>query len=116
MSHDDKSGRARGLARRVGIDEIASSIQKHRAELIRAGIGRIVLFGSAARGQAREGSDIDLAVEPQVGVVAGGLRLAGWRNMLADLLDRDVDVVATEFLRDNVRRAVEAEGVEVFHA
>lgn len=52
MSHDDKSGRARGLARRVGIDEIASSVQKHRAELIRAGIGRIVLFGSVARGQA----------------------------------------------------------------
>lgn len=96
--------------------EIASSIANHRAELVEAGIGRIVLFGSVARGQERQGSDVDLAVEPQVGVTVGGLKLAGWTNLLADMLDRDVDVVATEFLRDDVRRSVEAEGIEVFHA
>jgi len=44
--------------------ELNGIIRRYRQELERAGIRpkRILLFGSHARGQAREGSDIDLII------------------------------------------------------
>lgn len=44
--------------------ELESTVERFRRELERLGVRpeRILLFGSHARGQAREGSDIDLVV------------------------------------------------------
>lgn len=44
--------------------ELESIVERYRRELERLGVRpeRILLFGSHARGQAREGSDIDLVV------------------------------------------------------
>lgn len=53
----------------------------------RADIRLAILFGSQARGTARDDSDIDIAVD------APGVDLLDLAAMLAQALDREVDVV-----------------------
>jgi uncharacterized protein len=64
------------------------------AEAERQGIATAYLFGSVARGTAKAGSDVDVAVlyagEPPPGLAGFGVRLAG---DLERLLGREVDVV-----------------------
>ena len=43
---------------------VARTIQENAARLRDAGIERIAVFGSVARGEDREDSDVDLLVEP----------------------------------------------------
>lgn len=60
------------------------------------------LFGSVARGDAREGSDLDLLVDLAPGAGNDLLRLAGLSEELSELLGIQVDVVAAPLLRDEV--------------
>jgi len=69
-----------------------------------AGIRRLSLFGSVARDEAREDSDVDLLVEFEQGrapTLAGLLRL---RDQLSALFDgRPVDLVTPSALRNPYR-------------
>ncbi len=71
---------------------------------------RVLLFGSWARGEAREGSDIDVAVLPVAPLPVG--LLAELREELeeASVVAR-VDVVDLREASPELRRAVEREGV-----
>jgi len=55
------------------------------------GYGRIAVFGSVARGQARIDSDIDLLVETPPG--ASSFAFVRFRRLLGDVLGREVDLV-----------------------
>jgi len=71
-------------------DQILQIIRDHRARIDSFGVKRIGLFGSAARGDAVEGSDIDLLVD--------FARTPGWevvdlREYLQGLLNAKVDLV-----------------------
>ena len=44
-------------------ERVITTLRAHEAELRRAGIRHLSLFGSVARGDAAEDSDIDLAAE-----------------------------------------------------
>lgn len=60
------------------------------------------LFGSVARGDAREDSDLDLIVDLPPGAGNELLRVAGLAEELSELLGVRVDVVAATLLRDKV--------------
>ena len=60
------------------------------------------LFGSVARGDAREDSDLDLIVDLTPGAGNELLRVAGLAEELSELLGVRVDVVAATLLRDKV--------------
>ena len=68
------------------------------------------VFGSAARGDARPDSDIDLLVDFDAERYGLG-PLAGFRAEVRDLLDRDVDVATLALLREDVRVEAEAQAV-----
>lgn len=74
------------------------------------GIRNVRVFGSAARGDARPDSDIDLLVDFDAERYGLG-PLAGFRAEVRDLLDRDVDVATLALLREDVRVEVEAQAV-----
>ena len=78
-------------------DEILRVAAQHGARNVR-------LFGSAARGEATEGSDLDFLVEmePERSL----LDLAALRNDLMDLLGREVDVVTEDGLYWLLRRKI----------
>lgn len=57
------------------------------------GLKRIYLFGSFAKGTARDDSDIDLLVEK--GKPMSLLKLSGFRQDVEETMHRPVDVVTT---------------------
>lgn len=71
------------------------------------------LFGSAARGDARESSDLDLLVDLRPGAGNELLRLAGLSEELSELLGTRVDVVAAPLLRDEVSASALKDAVAV---
>ncbi|WBL37194.1 nucleotidyltransferase domain-containing protein [Tepidiforma flava] len=77
-------------------------------------IRRIILFGSRARGDARERSDVDLAIE------APGADPVAWDDILAALDEAptllQLDVVRLEDAPEALRAAIEREGIELHHA
>ena len=78
------------------------------------GIARLALFGSTARGEAGDDSDIDLiaAYDPTRRVSL--LDIVGFERRLADLLGRPVDLVEEGCLKPRVRAAVEKDAVRAF--
>jgi predicted nucleotidyltransferase len=79
---------------RKKIHEIAS---KHGAQNIR-------LFGSLARGDGRNDSDVDLLVTMQPG--SSLLDIIAIKQDLEDVLDRKVDVVTEDSLSPYIREEV----------
>ena len=60
------------------------------------------LFGSVARGDARETSDVDLLVDLDAGAGNPFMRVAGISEELTKLLGIQVDVVTEALLREGV--------------
>jgi predicted nucleotidyltransferase len=73
------------------------------------GARRVRLFGSLARGEGREGSDVDLLVEMEEGRTL--LDLGGLQQALEELLGLPVDLVTERSLPPRVRRQVLAEAI-----
>lgn len=88
-------------------------LRRHRSAIlehaVRRGASNVRVFGSVARGDDTESSDVDLLVdlEPSVGVVG----LAGLRRELTELLDVDVDVVPSGSLKPQLRTEIEREAI-----
>ena len=83
-------------------------IETHRAE-IRAmakhrGICKVRVFGSMARGDAADQSDVDLLVTLPAG--GSGLALGGLLMDVQELLQRRVDIVTEHSLRPELRERV----------
>ena len=71
-----------------------------------AGYGRLAVFGSVARGDARPDSDIDLLVEAPEGTSSFGF--IGFKHLLEQVLGRQIDLVDYGGLKpkldDDIRR------------
>lgn len=88
-------------------------LRRRRAAVLavaaRHGATNVRVFGSVARGEDREGSDIDLLVEvaPGTGLVA----LIGLERELGVLLGARVDVVPEDGLKPSVRVTAERDAI-----
>ena len=87
-------------------DEIAAILARYAATDPR-------LFGSVARGEASDDSDVDILVQLTPGAGNPLLRVSGIAEEMSRLLGTKVDVVAPELLRDVVSAAATAESVAV---
>lgn len=75
----------------------------------RRGAHNVRVFGSVARGEDSQGSDVDLLVDLDDGV--GLVTLGGLARELSDLLGVAVDVVPADTLKRSIRDEVLAEAV-----
>ncbi|HKY31657.1 MAG TPA: nucleotidyltransferase family protein [Candidatus Polarisedimenticolia bacterium] len=92
-------------------DEALRLLGSCKADLRRFGVKSLRLFGSVARDEAAEGSDVDLLVGfDQSPTFSNFMKL---RIFLEDLLRAEVDLVTESGLRDRVRPYVEKEAVRV---
>jgi predicted nucleotidyltransferase len=75
----------------------------------RRGASNVRLFGSVARGEDSDSSDVDLLVDldERVGMVS----LIGLERELSELLGVDVDVVPAGSIKPRLRDAVAAEAI-----
>ncbi len=77
----------------------------------RYGVTRLALFGSTARGAARDDSDVDVLVA--FDGPATSQRYFGVQFYLEDLLGRPVDLVTEKALRPELRPFIEKDAVVV---
>ncbi len=84
--------------------QAAAPILKAVAE--QHGYSRLAVFGSVARQQARQGSDIDLLVEAPDGTSSFGF--IRFKQLIEDVLGREVDLIDYGGLKpkldDDIRR------------
>ena len=99
------------MSARGGLDALLSEDLSARVRELgeRYGVRRIRVFGSMARWEAQQDSDIDLLVEYQPG--HGGFAFVEFCEQVERLLGRKVDVVTERSLHPMIRERVLAQAV-----
>lgn len=96
----------------LGRNEVLSRIGAHREVLAeRFGVTSVALFGSFARDQATDASDVDILVEFET--APDWRSYFGAQAYLEALLGRSVELVTIEEVRHEIRPYVERDAINV---
>ena len=93
---------------------VIAKLREHEPELKAAGIVRLSLFGSVARGEPSSESDVDLMAEFDPAKQFSLLDMVRIENRLADILGVRVELTSERALKDRVRERVSRETVLAF--
>jgi predicted nucleotidyltransferase len=94
-------------------DAAIAKLKEHEAELKQLGVEHLYLFGSTARGEAREDSDVDLFFDHPLGSL-GLFELMDVKDATARILGRRADIMTRRSLHPALRKRIEASAVQVF--
>jgi predicted nucleotidyltransferase len=96
--------------------EAVSRLKDHRDDLLRLGITHVALFGSVARDQADELSDVDIIVDTADGRAPGLFALSRINDQLERILGRPVDVISRRGLEHTkqLKKRVAPDMIDVF--
>jgi predicted nucleotidyltransferase len=101
------------LCRGLPDTPLGRRLRRHRRAVIdtatRRGASNVRVFGSVARGDESEQSDVDLLVD--LGSDVGLVALAGLAREIGEIVGVDVDVVPAESLKPGMRAHVLAEAI-----
>lgn len=93
-------------------DSIVPILQNSLVEVKeRYHVDKLALFGSHARGDASEDSDIDILVD--FAPCADLLDLSGLKLYFEDMLGRRVDAVPRRAIREELREAILADAIDI---
>lgn len=95
-------------------DAAIEVIRAHEAELRALGVIGCTLFGSLARGEAKPGSDADVAVELDHARRVTLFDLAEVNHRLEQLLGMPVDLVSEGGLKPRFKSRIASDRVHVF--
>ena len=95
--------------KKVTIEEIKAIIEPIARKY---GVERVYLFGSYARGDVTENSDVDLRVDK--GSLKGMFALCGLYTEFEEALQMKVDVLTTGSLDDDFLRKIQKEEVLLY--
>ena len=88
-------------------------MKRHEPGFKRLGIEHLYLFGSTARGEARENSDVDLFFDHPEGSL-GLFQLMDIKEAAARVLGRETDVMTRRSLHPALKQGIEASAVQIF--
>lgn len=95
----------------LSIDQIKAAVAKVGGKY---GIKNAYLFGSYARGEANEDSDVDLIIDK--GAIRG-LQLSSFRlELIEELGGTDVDVLTTKSVRHNFLPLIQNDRILIYGA
>ena len=94
-------------------EEVIRRLQQQQADLKRLGVEHLYLFGSNARGEAREDSDVDLFFDHEKGKL-GLFELMDVKERAAGILGRKTDFMTRNSLHPRLRKRIEEAAVLVF--
>jgi len=96
--------------------QAVARLQKHRKDLGKLGIAHVWLFGSFARDQADELSDVDIVVDTEDGRAPGLFLLSRLAEYLEQILGRSVDVISRRGLEHakKLKAGIDADMIDVF--
>jgi uncharacterized protein len=95
-------------------DAILTALRAHEAELKRMGVKRLSLFGSVARGDAGEGSDVDLAAEFDPAAEVGMFKYGAIAERLRKLLRVPVDLVGEPARSARMQAQIDRDRLRVY--
>ena len=94
-------------------DDAITKLRAHEAELRQLGVEHLYLFGSTARGEAREDSDVDLFFDYD----EGSLSLFGLmevKERASEILESKADIMTRDSLHKVLRAGIEQSALRVF--
>ena len=94
-------------------DDAIAALRAHEAELKRLGIEHLYLFGSTARGEARDDSDVDLFFDHPEGSI-GLYELMDVKEDATRILWCEADIMTRRSLHRVLRQRIEASALRVF--
>jgi uncharacterized protein len=94
-------------------DDAIAKLKQHEAELRHLGVQHLYLFGSTARGEAREDSDVDLFFDYERGKL-GLFELMDVKEETTRILGRKADIMTRDSLHKVLRSRIEASALRVF--
>jgi predicted nucleotidyltransferase len=95
-------------------DEVIEQLKQHERAIRALGAASLYLYGSHARDEAREDSDVDVFVDKDPDRRFGFLEYTGLIIMLEDLFGRSVDVSTRNSLHPVLKAEIEATAIRVF--
>jgi uncharacterized protein len=94
-------------------DNAIAILKEHETELRQLGVEHLYLFGSTARDEAREDSDVDLFFDYEKGKL-GLFELMDVKEQTSRILGRKVDIMTRDSLHKVLRSRIEASALQVF--
>ena len=94
-------------------NEAMRKLREHEAELRQLGVQHLYLFGSTARGEAGEDSDVDLFFDYEKGKL-GLFGLMDVKEQTSRILGCKADIMTRDSLHKVLRARIEASALQVF--
>jgi predicted nucleotidyltransferase len=94
-------------------DQAIAKLKEHEAELKHLGVQQLYLFGSTARGEARDASDVDLFFDYEEGKF-GLFDLMDVQAYAARILGGAADIMTRDSIHKVLRPHIEASALRVF--
>jgi len=93
--------------------EAISRLRSHEADLKRLGVEHLYMFGSTARGEANDPSDVDLFFDYEKGKF-GLFELMDVKTYAAQILGTRTDIMTRDSLHKSLRLRIEETAIRVF--
>ena len=94
-------------------DEAMTLLQAHEAQLKELGVLTLYMFGSTAREEAREGSDVDLFFDYDKGKF-GLYELMDVKEYTSEILGCKADIMTRDSIHRVLKEGIEASAIRVF--
>ena len=99
----------------MDLADILAKLRAHEAELRAAGIERLGVFGSQARREATEESDVDLVAVIDPAARVGSVALTRLESRLAAVLGQEADLVREPiWMNDRLQAEIDRDRVVAF--
>ena len=95
-------------------ERVLDRLRTHQQELKRAGIVRLAVFGSVARGESNSQSDVDLMGDFDRARRLSLVDMAGLELRLTEVVGVPVDLADRRMLKDQVKLRAEREAILAF--
>lgn len=93
---------------------VLTCLQSHQDTLRAQGVQHIAVFGSVARGEATETSDIDILVDLNPDKPIGIYDYVGLKTFIAGLFPIKTDVVHIAALKQGLNQRIQSEALYAF--
>jgi predicted nucleotidyltransferase len=95
-------------------DQVLSRIREHQQELQLAGLVRLAVFGSVARGDNTAASDVDLMGDFDRSKRLSLLNMVGLESRLSEIIGTRVELSDRKMLKEPVKLRAERDAIVAF--